>query len=154
MNFGAVGSCILTLSSQSDWKAAMATPAEMGSKYPWIFLQGLWIADSTKTGWNLFPGPEDFSYPYILECLLWIVARFMSPWDQREIKLERWYLFAYWPHKLNMLSLELPSLSSLFFLKSFGGHCIIIILELHQWIEGSEKRVLAFLNTMRCYFRQ
>lgn len=44
--------------------------------------------------------------------LLWIVAGLISLWDQGEIKLiERLHLFAYWPHKLNMLSLKLPSFS-------------------------------------------
>lgn len=43
-------------------------------------------------------------YPYTLQYFLCIIAGLISPWDQREIKLEKLHLFAYWPHKLNLLS--------------------------------------------------
>lgn len=48
-----------------DRKAVMDTPTERGSACPWIFLQGLWIVHSTRTGWNLFPGPENLLSLYI-----------------------------------------------------------------------------------------
>lgn len=73
-------------------------------------------------------------------CFPCIIAGLIPAWDEGEINLaDRLRLFAYWTHKLNTLSLELPSFSFPCSSKVVWWHCSIIIQKVHQRVEDLGK---------------